>query len=1098
MGLREKTSIVVRAKGVSDARDGTNAFPGAMVSLQNLVLSYHTDGVFVPRPAGVKVIDFTNFIPTMLNINGNTTSGANTIALLDTALDLNFITGVYQAEGVTYPLAALPGYSYTRTGALTVLDAINNFDTFAAGVPPINTLGYQSYGATTNPVLQSRGFDSASWSKPGGAVTANATAAPDGSTTADEFIEDTSTGSHGTLQSNATGVLTASTWYTASIFVKRAAGTRNVQLKLADGSGSNGVSATFNLGTGTVSVAAAAFGTGWTAGAASIIAFSNGWYLVSVPFQGAAVNANFDVFAASGTSTSYTGDGASALYLWQAQVIQGLPVGSIVIPTTTAGVTTGVPAFSATVANGTYTATYTFDDNSTQTMSVTVSGGVFTLATFPTLNRPIVKHLQVTAPATSTSVLTNFTVSGAGIPAGAVVTGVAGGTVTISTNATATGSMVPLVFASPPNPNGVISEMIPVGTRVYGMVSSAQYLGKDEPFCYDLSTNQFVSIRGVQSALLPVTQNATGDWTPPVMRAVNNTYLLCTHPGFAGGAVPGVYFGWIDISSYAENVIGNTTTGSNVISSLYTTIGNSSPILQGVQPGQLIINGNFPTGTYVVSCADGTFDSNTTGDTTSGSNSIANVANIVGIAMGMTVSGPGIASGIYVTNVSGTTVTISANATATATGVALNFSGGGSITVSANATASASVVTVGIAGGTPAAPLWGAGNFNTNPITTIPKAVYGFNSRAYMGSGPYLIYSDPLMPLQVSAASQALLVGDGTDITALAGVPLSSQYTGGIQQSMTVFKGAGTLYQVTGDAGANDFAVNGTSYDVTGGSGSDSFAINAVNGSVGTLAPRSIVGTPNGTLFMAVDGLRLLSLYGFLSEPLNVDGKGVAIPFLNALYPSRIVAAYSQNIYRVTVQDGSQPGDPMSEYWFDINDKVWTGPHTIPTRAAQGYSAAASFLVAPFTPNGQIWQSDAIPNFSSSYSENGVRLQCAYETTLLPDNQETRWNKVVQGTLVMSLSNADYANVQVTDDRGGVLGACSFNGAAASASVWDSFVWGSGTWGAPTSLFREYFLGFPNSLVFRQAHVSVTFQAAQGQQIGNLYVPVQPVNMNDV
>ena len=660
--------------------------------------------------------------------------------------------------------------------------------------------------------------------------------------------------------------------------------------------------------------------------------------------------------------------------------------------------------------------------------------------------------------------------------------------------------VVDFTGATPANPNGVISEMVVIGSRVYGMVSSAQFAGKDEPFCYDLLTNAFIPIAGVINALLPNSPNATGDWVPPVMRAITNTYILCTHPGFPGGAIPGVYFGWIDTSSYSQNVIGNTTNGSNVISSLYTTIGNSAPILQGVQPGQLITNVNFPAGTYVISCQNGTFSLNTTGNTTSGSNALSGIGSTAGVLPGMTVSGPGIPSGTYLLTVSGATATMSQNATATsAAAVALNFSGGGSITVSANATASVNTTSVTVSGGTPAAPRWGAGNFNSNSITTIPKCCYGFNSRAYMGSGPYLVYSDPLMPLQVSAASQALLIGDSTDITALAGVPLTSQLTGGVQQSMTVFKGAGTLWQVTGDAAADNFSVDGVSYVINGGSASDNLTINAVAGSVGTLAPRSIVGTPIGTMFMAVDGLRVLGLTGTLSEPLNTDGKGVAIPFLNALYPSRIVSAYAENIYRATVQDASQPGNPIVEYWFDINSGVWTGPHTLTTRAAQPYISGASFLVAPLSTNGQIWRSDAIPNYNSTFTDpNGNRLQCQYRTVLLPDNEQTHWNKVLQGTLAMSLNNSDVVNVSVDDDRGATLGAASFSGQASAATLWGGSTWGGGTWGASVSLLREYFLKFPNPLVFRQARVTASFQASAGQAIGNLYVAAQPVNMNDV
>jgi hypothetical protein len=611
------------------------------------------------------------------------------------------------------------------------------------------------------------------------------------------------------------------------------------------------------------------------------------------------------------------------------------------------------------------------------------------------------------------------------------------------------------------------------------MVSSAQFAGKDEPFCYDLGSNSFIAISGVTSALLPTSPNTTGDWVPPVMRAITNTYVVCTHPGFPGGAAPSPYFGWIDTSSYSQTVIGNITSGSNVIASLFTTVGNSAPILQGVQPGQLITGAGIPASTYVVSCVNGTFSLNTTGNTHA-STTLDGLASVAGVAPGMTVSGALFAPGTFVASISGTTVTLNQAALGTATGTPVNFAGGGSITMSANATATTNVETITITGGTPTAPRWGAGNLNTNPLTVVPKCCYGFNGRNYMGAGPFLVYSDPLMPLQVSAATQAVLVGDNTDITALAGVPLTSQLTGGIQQSITVFKGAGTLYQVTGDAAAGNFLLN------------------AVAGSVGTLAPRSIAGTPNGTTFLAVDGLRVLTLAGTLSEPLNVDGQGVATPFLNALFPSRIVAAYAENIYRATVQDGSQPGNPTSEYWFDINTKEWTGPHTITARAIQAYISGASFLLAPIGTNGQIWRSDAIPNFNSTYTENGARLQCAYRTVLLPDNQAARWNKVMQGTLVMSLANADFVNVEVDDDRGSTLGACVFNGQAAPASLWDGTTWGGGTWGAANSLLREYLLKFPNPLVFRQARVTATFQAAAGQSIGNLYVPVQPVNMNDV
>ena len=165
------------------------------------------------------------------------------------------------------------------------------------------------------------------------------------------------------------------------------------------------------------------------------------------------------------------------------------------------------------------------------------------------------------------------------------------------------------------------------------------------------------------------------------------------------------------------------------------------------------------------------------------------------------------------------------------------------------------MTSINITGGTAVKPRWGAGNTNTNPLSTVPSCVHGFNGRAYYGVSSYLVYSDPTTPMQVSLASQAVQIGDTTSITALAGLPLSSQL-GGIQQSMTVFKGAGTLYQITGDAAA-----------------SGGLSVNAIAGSVGTLAPKSIAGTPGGLLFMAVDGLRLLGLQGTLSPPMGTEDR---------------------------------------------------------------------------------------------------------------------------------------------------------------------------------------------------------------------------------
>lgn len=625
------------------------------------------------------------------------------------------------------------------------------------------------------------------------------------------------------------------------------------------------------------------------------------------------------------------------------------------------------------------------------------------------------------------------------------------------------------------NPNGIVSALVVVGTRAYGWVSSSTYPGKDKPFCYDLVNQNFVTLAGVTSALLPLAQASTGDWVPPVVCAVTNSLILFLHAGYTGGGNP--YFGWLDISSYSQTVIANTTSGSPILTGVVTTQGTSAPILQGVQPGQLVTGAGIPAGAYVVSCANGTFSLNTTGNVNA-TTTLSAVANTTGVIPGMSVSGPAFLAGTYVTNVSGATVTLNQAAITTATGTAVNFSGGGTITLSANATASNNVETVSVSGGTFSAPLWGAGNTNTNPLSQVPVAVAGFNGRAYFGLGPYLVYSDVLKPLQVSFASQALVIGDNTSITAIASVPLTSQLTGGVQQSLTVFKGAGALTQITGDAATANLSQN------------------TVAGSVGTLAPNTISETPYGTAFIAIDGLRVLGLTGTLSEPIGSNGSGVVVPFLNALYPSRMASAYAEDIFRTTVQNAAAPGQPIYEYWFNFKTEEWTGPHTCPMRVIDPYPNGSSFIGAPWATNGVAWQSGVLPVSTSIYTENGAELTWTFQTSLLPDNHEGAFNKVMQTNIALAIYASDVLLVSAVDDKGATLDAVNVSGVSGAPSYWGSGVWGTALWGAAAPYLRELPVLWHQPLIFRQASISITGASSPGQQIGNIYAKVQSVGWN--
>ena len=124
---------------------------------------------------------------------------------------------------------------------------------------------------------------------------------------------------------------------------------------------------------------------------------------------------------------------------------------------------------------------------------------------------------------------------------------------------------------------------------------------------------------------------------------------------------------------------------------------------------------------------------------------------------------------------------------------------------------------------------------------------------------------------------------------------------------------------------------------------------------VGAFLPKRVTYHPT------CHGLRLLGLTGTLSEPIGSGGSGVVVPFLNALYPSRMCADYAEDVYRITVQNNAVPTQPILEYWYNFQSQQWTGPHTCGMRLISSYPGASSFLGIPWAANGVAWQSGVLP-----------------------------------------------------------------------------------------------------------------------------------------
>ena len=113
------------------------------------------------------------------------------------------------------------------------------------------------------------------------------------------------------------------------------------------------------------------------------------------------------------------------------------------------------------------------------------------------------------------------------------------------------------IFVSPT----FVSVVFVVGSTAYGMVSTARFAGKDEPFSYNLVSGTFNTISGVTSANTPISPATTGAWNPPHMDLIG-TKIIVTHPGFIES---NGYFGVIDVSNPSSPTWTSTNTTGDAL-----------------------------------------------------------------------------------------------------------------------------------------------------------------------------------------------------------------------------------------------------------------------------------------------------------------------------------------------------------------------------------------------------------------------------------------------------------------------------------------------------------------------------------------------------
>lgn len=178
--------------------------------------------------------------------------------------------------------------------------------------------------STSRPVLSARvnlltkteQFDDAAWTKLRSKITQNVAVAPNGASTADKLIEDT-TANSSHLMYGGSAAFTRGVSYTMSLYAKAA---ERSFIQLTTGLNIGGASrwANFNLSNGTIG----SFGADVTP---SIIAVGNGWFRCQIVFTPSAtatetLNVAVITSATAVRFEAHTGDGTSGIYIWGADL----------------------------------------------------------------------------------------------------------------------------------------------------------------------------------------------------------------------------------------------------------------------------------------------------------------------------------------------------------------------------------------------------------------------------------------------------------------------------------------------------------------------------------------------------------------------------------------------------------------------------------------------------------------------------------------------------------------------------------------------------------------------------------------------------------
>jgi hypothetical protein len=241
------------------------------------------------------------------------------------------------------PTSGAGDLDVVRATGATRVNASGLIETVANNVPRIDYTGGGCPSILvepqrTNLLTYSEEFDDADWEKTNATVTANDAVAPDGETTADKIVEDSSTGAHYIEQSisHTSGVV-----YSVSFFAKA---DERTAICLQAGTGFNA-----NLGnTGQFVSLITGEPLNSLSGVTVATQLIAGFWRISITFTAASTaTSNIFILLAIGTSVNYAGDGTSGIFIWGAQLEEGAYATSY-IPTVASTVTRNADLISKT------------------------------------------------------------------------------------------------------------------------------------------------------------------------------------------------------------------------------------------------------------------------------------------------------------------------------------------------------------------------------------------------------------------------------------------------------------------------------------------------------------------------------------------------------------------------------------------------------------------------------------------------------------------------------------------------------------------------------------------------------------------------------